>query len=37
LRTKGLTLHKDLSRKLYLSMGGCGKAKVKAVCKSLTL
>src|SRR6266581_851400 len=35
LRTKGLTLHKDLSRKLYLSMGGCGKAKV--VCKSLTL
>src|SRR6266581_1942986 len=35
LRTKGLTLHKSLSRKLYLSMGGCGKAKV--VCKSLTL
>src|SRR6266481_2819376 len=31
LRTKGLTLHKSLSRKLYLSVGGRGKAKVRWV------
>jgi len=28
LRAKGRTLHKSLSGKLYLSMGGCGKSKV---------
>jgi hypothetical protein len=31
LRAKRLTLHKSLSRKLYLSMGGCGKVKVRWV------
>jgi hypothetical protein len=29
LHTNGLTCHKSLWGKLYLSMGGCGKAKVK--------
>jgi len=29
-------LHKGLSGKLYLSMGGCGKAKAKAMRESLT-
>jgi len=37
LRAIGRSLHGGLSGKLYLSMGGCGKAKVKAVCKSRTL
>jgi hypothetical protein len=35
LRTKRRTLHKGLSRKLYLSMGGCGKVKVGNMRESL--
>src|ERR1700704_4031096 len=35
LRAKSRTLHGGLSGKLYLSLGGCGKAKVKAMRKSL--
>jgi hypothetical protein len=31
LRANGRTLHKGLSAKLYLSMGGCGKSKVSEV------
>ncbi len=34
LRAIGRSLHKGLSVKLYLSIGGCGKAKVSAVRKS---
>jgi len=36
LHANGRTLHKSLSAKLYLSMGGCGKAKVRMVRESLT-
>jgi len=32
----GRTLHKGLSAKLYLSMGGCGKVKLRTVRESLT-
>src|SRR5260370_39408940 len=35
LRTKRRTLHKGVSRKLYLSMGGCGKVKVGTMRESL--
>ena len=31
LHANGRTLHKGLSAKLYLSMGGCGKSKVSEV------
>jgi hypothetical protein len=36
LRTMGRTLHGGLSGKLYLSMGGGGKAKVRTGRESLT-
>jgi hypothetical protein len=36
LRAIGRSLHGGLSGKLYLSMGGCGKAKVSTVRESLT-
>ncbi len=36
LRAIGRSLHKGLSAKLYLSMGGCGKPKVRTVRESLT-
>ena len=32
----GRTLHKGLSAKLYLSMGGCGKVKLRTVLESFT-
>jgi len=32
----GRTLHKGLSAKLYLSMGGCGKVKLRTVRPTLT-
>ena len=31
LHANGRTLHKGLSAKLYLSMGGCGKSKLSEV------
>lgn len=36
LRAIGRSLHKVLSGKLYLSMGGCGKTKVRVMRESLT-
>jgi hypothetical protein len=36
LRAGGRTFHMGLSGKLYLSMGGCGKPKVRLMRESLT-